>query len=291
MKEFTKSRFVAGGALSGVSKILALGLVFAATGCSTVFTSVTSGVTSPSYQSLTGNWQFQLIPTAGPVISPIVAGYLDQEPENATSNSLSAELQVVNPSSCYEGANLVPLYGYVRGDEVGIYSFTVNGQFLNTNFTENPTQTTLTGTYQVLGGCAGGQGAAGTMIGIRYAPLTGTFNGSLTGTATSLPVTLTLAQTPLGNGDGTFFVAGTASIQNSSCFNQGAIAATAGYVLGSAMNLTFTAADGSQLSLEGSFDPTADTITITAASFVNGSCPGSLGTGRLLLQQQISSIS
>lgn len=222
--------------------------------------------------SVTGNWQFSATDTTGAPAFTSFAGFIDEP----TSGALTAVFQV-QPGTCYLGAPTLPSSGTVTGTAVSLSSFAVNGQYLYITSTANATYDQLTGSYQISGGCANGN--TGTFSGTRYAPLKGTYTGTL-GSA-SQAATFTLTQGALGNGSGYSPVTGSGTVTGVSCFTSATLNQSEGEVIGSAVQLNFTATDGEILSVVGTFDPQAKMITITSTTISGGSCAGSLGSGSL----------
>lgn len=258
------------------------------TGCTTSGTPILGGVgggggTNPTYHSLTGNWVLQITPTAGGSQFTQLAGFINEATSASGGKySTTAAFQDQPSSSCYTGADFIPLYGNVTGTAtLFLYSFDVEGQFVTINATGDATLTHMTGTYSIGGGCA--DGASGTLTGTRYAVLKGTYSGALTGNSGE-SVQLTVAQNTAGTGRGNFFVSGSAVFQGFSCFTSGTMAASAGSIVGNAVQLAFTANDGSTVTFSGTIDPTASTMTITSTQVQGGSCAGSLGGATLTLQ-------
>ena len=231
--------------------------------------------------SLTGNWQLSIVDATGAAAFSNFAGFIDEATDG--SGNLTAVFQV-QPGTCYLGATTVPASGAANltgsgatsTTAVSLNSFGVNGQYFNITSTSNSTNDQLTGTYQISGGCANGE--TGTVTGTRYAPLSGTYSGTL---AASNQVSLSLTQGALGNGSGYSPVTGSATFSGISCFTTGTLAANNGSVLGSSAQLTFTASDGETVAITGNFDPVADTIVVTSGAISGGSCSGTLGTGTL----------
>lgn len=246
------------------------------TGCTNLFV-LNSTTSTPSYPYLTGNWEFTLTPTQGPVPFATLAGFLDEEPDAAsTKDILSTLTQIEQPTTCYLGATVLPLRGTVAGTAVNLFSFSFDGQYVSVNATKDATATSMTGTYNVALGCA--DGFAGTIAGTRYAPLSGSYSGAATFPAQKLAVAL--KQATLGNADGTTGVSGTATFTGISCFSTGNVTGT---VLGKTIHLRIVTneAGGSQLALTGTFDPTATAIQASSLQVTGGSCAGSLGTATL----------
>jgi hypothetical protein len=260
----------------GIVPALAAAMLATATGCTTARTPIISS-------SLTGNWVLETTPNAGTTPFTSLAGFMDQVTQNyGVSNTVTAALEA-QPSTCYLGAELIPLEGHVAGTTVGLRSFDVNGQFLTIAGTSDSTGTHLTGTYSVSGGCA--NGAAGSFTGVKYAIFKGTYAGTLAGSP-SRSLQVVVSQNVLGTGSGTFFVSGSAALSGFSCFSSGSMASTAGSIIGNAVQLDFTTNDinGAHILLSGTIDPTASNFTVSGIQVTGGGCSGSLGSATLTLQ-------
>lgn len=232
--------------------------------------------------SLTGNWQLITTDTSGAPAFSSFAGFIDEATDG--SGNLTAVFQV-QPGTCYLGATTVPASGTTSVTAAGatsttavsLSSFSVNGQYIYITATANSTNDQLTGTYQISGGCA--NGTTGTLTGTRYAPLSGMYSGALG--SSNQTATLSLAQGALGNGSGYSPVTGSATFSGVRCFTTGTLTTNNGSAIGGAVQLTFTANDGETVAITGTFDPAADSITVTSGTISGGACSGSLGTGTL----------
>jgi len=264
------------------TKVTALTFLFLGLeGCQTITSPINQVV---SYDGLTGNWEFVLSSGAGTVPFQKLAGFFYQASnESDSSYAVSAVFQLKQPSSCYAGAFTVPLHGSLQASALSLSSFSVNGQYLSIDAAEDSTITHLTGTYDVHGGCA--NTSAGTIIGTRYAPLTGSYSGTTTGSS-AVGVQASLTQANEANGLGQSSVSGSANFTGVSCFTSGTLSADDGDVLGSSVSMSFITneASGSKVLLTGTFDPAADTIIFTSAEVTGGSCSGSLGPVTLTKQ-------
>jgi len=243
-----------------------------------------SGGGAPAPPSISGNWQLQATQTAGPATFTSLAGFINQQGDSSTeSNFTTAALQsfVTLASTCYSSATAIPLEGSVQGTQIGLRSFSVNGQFLSINATEDATGTHMTGTYVIDGGCA--DGAKGTITGTEYALLTGVYSGMVAGSSPAQTLVLTLSQTAQGAGDGIFFVTGSAVFSGFSCFTKGTLTSPNGFIIGNSTSLTFTTNDinGASVVLTGTIDPAADTLTLSSVAVVGGTCQGTFGVATL----------
>ncbi len=240
----------------------------------------------PNYVLLTGNWQFQATPTAGASPFASFSGFIYEEADDpGTNDVVTSAFQVVPSSGCYVAAVSLPLKGTAQGLKLSERSFSVNGQFLTlTASRTDKTANTLTGTYSVAGGCA--NGASGTVTGVKYTPLTGTYAGPVDNTSPAKTIALKLTQFTQGTGDGIFLISGSATLGGFACFTAGAMASTEGLVTGSTAVLNFTANDGQNtpIQLTGTFDPAASSLTLSSINVPSGSCSGSYGTATLAKQ-------
>lgn len=131
----------------------------------------------------------------------------------------------------------------------------------------------------VIGGCVYPPGYTGVeclaliayapSVGVEIAPLTGTYSGTLSSSATpgaSGPGTLTLTQSSTPNSDGSFPLTATIAFPSSSGFGTESLA---GSVAGEGMTLNYcsTAVVGPCVSLTGSTNPTATQITVSSLVF------------------------
>ncbi len=266
-------------ALAKTALVLVLSPLF--TSCNTIRVPLQGA----SLQSnLVGNWQFELSPTSGSLPFASLAGFLDQESSSTMPLPLTASLQIVTPSPCFSFAGLFPFHGQLSGSQVNLSSFSYDGQFMNVTTTEQENDSQLSGTYEVIGGCAGG--STGTIAATKYAPLNGTYAGAVTGSKPTISITLHLSQSPSARGDGTSPLSGSAEFTGIPCFTQGTLPVSGGSALGSSVELGFVTNDpaGSQAVLNGTFDPAAGTITLPSIRVVGGGCAGSFGAANLLLQ-------
>jgi hypothetical protein len=172
----------------------------------------------------------------------------------------------------------------VLNTQVNLTSFSADGQTLTISATRNTAGNELTGTYTITGtGCATGD--AGTIAGTLYEPLTGTYQGAVTGSTPTQYMQFALTQATQGDGNGLSFLSGFAALQGFSCFTGATLSSTASYVLGSAVTLSLTANDPSLTPIvaTGTFDAAADTITLSSINVTSGDCSGSLGPTTLTL--------
>lgn len=252
-------------------------LLLAMAGCNATFR-----ISPTQYSNFTGNWVLQFTPNAGPAEFTQLSGFIDDVggSQHWATAALQGTLQ-----DCFAGQSFTPWYGNINGDSMSLYSFLITGEAFTITANANSAFTQFTGTYTLGGPCANGE--TGTVVGTRYASLTGTYSGSL-GSDAGQNLQLDLKQNAAGTGNGTFFVTGTAKLQGFSCFSSATIASYAGTVVGNDVQLQFTTNESpsSTLTLSGSIDPTADTLTATSIQVSGGGCAGSLGGASLTRQAQ-----
>ena len=259
-----------------------LGCVKGAVSPSGVSSSGSSGSSAAAgnHVNMTGNWGFTATATQGPLPFSTLSGFVYEDYDNQATDYGTGSL-LPTSTGCFANAGTVPMQGGVTGGELQVSSFEVNGQILSIGGSEDSSGASFTGTYSVQGGC--GNGDNGTLAGVRYSPLTGSYAGMLNG-ASSQQVQLMLTQFAGGTGSADFLVSGTASFTGFGCFSQGTLPANgAGSVSGGSASLTFATNDpgGAQLQLLGTFDPSATTISLSSVQIIGGSCPGFVGTASL----------
>jgi hypothetical protein len=261
-------------------------IIGCAAGCSTAgFTNGGSGTPPTTNPNLTGNWQIQITPTTGGSLFQSLSGFIYEEAGTAgTQQFTTSAFQIQAPTTCYLASQTIPSKGYSTGAVLSLRSFSVNGQFMVVNANIDSIGDNLTGTYVIDGGCA--NTATGTFTGVRYAQLTGTYSGPIDGTNMTKTLQLSITQYVQGNGDGIFLATGSATFTGFPCFMTGTLPDTGGLISGSSARLTFNTPDpsGAQIVLVGTFDPTADTLTLTSINITSGSCEGSYGTATLKQQ-------
>jgi len=235
------------------------------------------GGTTTANPTATGNWQFNLTPTAGGTLFPSITGYVvDDTSDSSSAKFTTAEMTETSTTSCNGGTIPIFFTGSTTGAGIELGSLSINGQILSMEASLNSTSTTMEGSYSVSGGCA--NGAAGTFTGTEYDTLTGAFTGNINDSGATRAVTLNITQNGQGNGDGVFLEKGTATFTGFSCFSTGTLVVPTSYVTGSTVSMTINTPDpsGAQVILNGTFDVGADTITLPASSITvtAGTCKG-----------------
>ena len=233
----------------------------------------------PGYSYLTGNWQMNVTSSMGRPSFTALAGFIDETTnKTGTSDATNAVLQLT-PDSCFVGGTTLPLTGTVTAGVVSLRSFSNTGQFVTIDGNEDAMATSFTGTFTIGGGCS--NGASGTITGVRFDALTGTYTGSFTTAPASPGIVLIVQQSAFGDGRGFSPVTGNATFSGIPCFTNATLTAAGSAVIGSAVQLTFAASDGETVLLSGTMDPLASTVTLTTGQISGGSCSGALGAATL----------
>ena len=231
---------------------------------------------------MTGNWQLQATPTAGPTPFVALSGNFFEENTATAAHATTASL-LAQSTGCYAASGTVPLRGNVEQPKVALTSFDVDGQVLTLAAQKDEAAETLTGTYSIVGGCA--DGATGTLTGMRYSALVGTFTGALTADATKT-IQISLSQNSLGTSGGTFLTSGSLVVGGISCFMKGSLVSSQSYVSGANVSLVFNTTNvaTSQVTLTGTFNQAANSISLTSMQITGSSCAATYGGATLSLK-------
>ncbi len=236
----------------------------------------------PGSGSLTGNWQITATTTSGaPPFSALTGSFLEGTPGTTGQTPLFAILQAVNPNSCFIGLTTVPLEGTLTGSSLSLLSLSDSGQYVNISGTSGSTQNTFTGNFSISDGCA--NGVKGSLSGTKIAPLSGTYSGPWTLGSGGNPLTLTLSQDSSADGLGYFHLQGSAAFTGLTCFTSGTLESSVSTISGQEVQMTFTTNEmnPSMVTMSGSLDPAAMTLTLTSIQVISGSCSGDSGTASL----------
>jgi hypothetical protein len=285
-REPQRTRPLAARATRGLLTALTFSLASLLIGCGAPVATPYGGANPTpvtTYAYLTGNWMFQLSRTSGPTPFTALSGFINETDQNPGTDDLTtAVFQATPASNCYQTSTTIPLQGSTKGNVFSVSSFSVKGQYLSLTAKKNAAADSLTGTYSVSDACAAE--SKGTLTGVKYASLTGTYSGSIVGPDSAQSMQLNLTQPAQGNGDGYFLMTGSATFTGSPCFTSGTVAAAGSTVIGNSVMLTIDTTGGyaTQVVLTGTFDAAADTINLSSIEMTgSGTCSGSLGTARL----------
>ena len=231
------------------------------------------GGPTPNAVNLTGNWQFQ-VTSAGNVPLSGMSGFVNEEVGSAGDSSLTTASLQVQSSSCFGNSKVLDLEGFTKDPYSQLTAFPSYAQTLTLNLSQMCTGgDSLCGSYQVSGGCA--DGMSGQLVGVLYAPLTGTFK---TGAGATPALAATIAQAPLGSGQGGFEVSGMLAFTGTSCLTTGTIDPTQSYLSGSYLHLVAKtdAANMALLTADGTMNASATHISLNSISLAGNGCLSSL---------------
>ncbi|MGO9519428.1 MAG: hypothetical protein ACLPND_20520 [Candidatus Korobacteraceae bacterium] len=249
-----------------------------------------SPITPPSTPAnITGNWELTAQPTFN-APTPI-AVYLTS---NAGSVSGIAEGPPAVDNLCTSSGCCgtpigvfynVPLTGTVDGGgnlKLGtaagaIPAFAMTGTASGSNLSN--------GSFTLSGTCT----AQGTITGTEYAPLDGTYAGTVTsqGTGQSFTISAHLDQSSAPNTDGYLGLGGTVDVTGDSCLSSGGGTpiSLSGSYLGNNFNTDLTPSSNQTLALTGTLSLDGKTLEINYGVYPgSGSCNDDWGTGTLTLQ-------
>ncbi|MGB8029368.1 MAG: hypothetical protein WCF30_06850 [Terracidiphilus sp.] len=212
--------------------------------------------------NITGNWVLTVNPTAGGT-API-AVYL-------TSNAGSVSGLAVGPAA----TDLLMYPDGCVGSPIGMFSNvalsgTVSGSSLSN------------GSFAISGDCT----TQGSMTGVEYPAVNGTYSGTVTSQATgqSFQVTATLDQSSTPNSAGLLALTGTATVSGYSCVPSSATAISASFV-GNDFFVDLSDSSSGILGWGGSLSPDGKTLGINYGfSPASSSCNEDFGAGTLTLQ-------
>jgi hypothetical protein len=236
----------------------------------------------PGSSSLTGNWQITATTTSGAQpFSALTGSVVEGTAGTGGQSPLFAILQALSPNSCFLGLTTVPLEGTLTGSSLSLLSLSDSGQYVNISGTSGSTQNTLTGNFSISDGCA--NGVKGSLSGTKIAPLSGTYSGPWTLGSGENTLSLTLSQDSFADGFGYFHLQGSAAFIGLACFTSGTLESSASTISGQEVQLTFTTNEvsPSTVTMSGTLDPTAMTLTLTSIQVISGSCSGDSGTASL----------
>lgn len=242
------------------------------------------------YKYVTGNWFFTVTPITGAAPFDSLSGFIAEGSGQAGLYDSTTAVLRVRSSACYNTAVELPLTGGTSSTQVDLTSFPVDGQVLTLMGTRDASGTHLNATYSIKGGCA--DGAQGTLSGVLYLPLAGTYAGSLPGTPPqSMQLSLTQGE---GSGDGLSFLRGSAAFNGFPCFTTGSLPYAlqgqlfTAYVVGNLIYLDFTTneAAGSHIVMTGTLDPGGALFTIQTLAINGGTCAAPVAATTLVLKQQ-----
>jgi hypothetical protein len=172
------------------------------------------------YTDISGNWGMATSSSAASQ-QDYIAGTINSD----SQGHISGIVHVMDPndlfgtSGCYNALTDVSVSGTINSsNSITTTSASVDSQIFTASLTATSDGGTMSGSYSITGGCAGGD--RGQVGAVRFPNMSGTWHGTVTSsvdntTNTSIAGTLTETQSP--NADGIYPVSGTVTL-NSRCF-------------------------------------------------------------------------
>ena len=202
-----------------------------------------------------------------------IAGSIKQ-----SSSAVSGAVHVTG-SSCFDQLTTMGLTGTLTGNNISLTSTSVSGQV--TTFTGSITDSALTGTYTINGGCANGD--QGTVTGIKIPFIANTLSGTFTTSAkATFNVEADVAQSSGASSEGSFGITGTVNF-STPCFSSGTMMPgtfpSGSFIIGESVAFEIKTGNGTVAFL-GTANPS--TGEITGDYTVSGGTCDQTGTGVLV---------
>jgi hypothetical protein len=236
------------------------------------------GVPAPD---LTGNWQIQTSSTTPPPSGFLLLGALSSQGSSVTGTFRFDDLQ--QPLACGNFNEVVTVSGSIDASRNLILtsaSFAGDATLkIQLNIPAQPTSF-ASGTIEITGTSC--NSPSSPAIAVEFAPLTGTFAGTVEpgtianpGTTGGGPVSITLTQSSTPQPDGQFPLTGKMDYTLGTCTQTVALTGTAS---GIGVNLTTTPTLGSDsVNLLATALPTGTQLSAAELLFLSGTCPASPG--------------
>lgn len=255
--------------------LLLIGLAAGVVGCGTNLQPAQSNSSSTPYASVSGDWRFGNSTTG----FAIAAGLVD-----TTS--------AVTGTATLYGCGSTPLQTTIGGnvDSSGLLSLETaalpGGGTVSLQGQVSADGKTMASASVSSNSAACSVPAAQVLTGQVYAPATGNYTGTFTGSdGDATPVTATLSQSATAGSGGGYTLSGSVSFASSPCLdNTATINSATSTVTGGALSATYTSTlDGQTVTITatGTATPDASSITISNWTIAGGLCDGYSGTGSL----------
>lgn len=240
--------------------------------------------------NITGNWELTANVTPGGTAS--IAIYLSSSAGNVSGVAIgpSATDLLVYPDGCVGSPlgnfNGVALTGAVDGSgnlTLGTAAGS-NPAFAMTGVVSG--STISSGSFTIA--CSNSATAKGTITGVEYPALNGTYAGTLTSQVTgqSFTMAMTLSQGSAPNSNGVLSLSGTVDVSGYSYISPTAMSFPTGFTfVGNTFALDVNSSSGEALYLTVTLSPDAKTLQLTYGTFPSGGgLTQDYGTGTLTLQ-------
>ena len=237
----------------------------------------TPPATPASYPAVTGDWRFTL---GGSVLS-VAAGLTSQAGTVTGTATVYGCASQPEPTTLTGSVTTKGALKLTSGALAGGAVLTIAGQLSADGKSAQDATLTWSGS-----GCAiAATAAAQALTGQVYAPATGNYTGTFTGSdGEATPVTATLSQSASAGPGGSYTLSGSVSFPAAPCLGTATINSATSSVTGGALSATYGATVSGvpvTITATGTADATATNITITKWVISGGECDTYSGTGAL----------
>lgn len=256
-----------------IAFILPVSALALLTGCGSSLQQPTSA--SDSSPNITGSWLF-----SGSSVTPsIAAGIIESDDTIAGTASISGCSSMPEQTTLTGSVDDQGTFNIKTGELPGGTALLLTGKLNSDGKTISNASLVASGSA-----CASG-GATQTISGQLYAPASGNYSGTFTGSdgdATQVAATLLQSTNP-GPG-GSYTLSGSVSFPSSPCLATASIESASSTVTAGKLSAVYgTTVDGVTVTIQatGTADATASHIVITNWTISGGTCDGYSGTGAL----------
>ncbi len=224
----------------------------------------------PSYLRLkSGNWVFVATSRVFSDTTVYVVGNVTQ-----AGTEVRGAMHVDDASGCFDLSTDVPLTGVVQDQNITLTSSTISDQVITVSV--SGTSESLTGTYTITGGCAGGD--QGTVTGTYIPPISGTWNGSFTTPSGGTFSATANVRQGLADAGGLFDLTGTVAFTNSSCMTSATLSSNS-FIVGDIVYMELTTNSGLTDFFGYITDPANPRSMEGTYQISSGTCAGDSGSG------------
>jgi hypothetical protein len=225
------------------------------------------------------NWQFLLAPASSDVpLASDIEAVLSLTPDKFVGTARIIGAGYPNSDPCYNIVDPIPLSGTIDAQgNISVKSAAVRGQVLSFTGVLAADRSSLSlGTYEFKGGCADGH--SGLLTGVKFKPIGGIYNGTLTEPGASVAVSADLTQSINSDGGGFLEVKGTVNYTGA-CTEKFTVSSSE--LAGRFIQLQLGAEDGSKTTVYGNVDANGSKLQLAD---YEGGCNGFNGVGVLSLE-------
>jgi hypothetical protein len=225
------------------------------------------------------NWQFLLVPAPSDVpLASDIEAVLGLTPDKFVGTAHIIGAAYPNSDPCYNIVDPIPLSGTIDAQgNISVKSSAVRGQVLSFTGVLAADRSSLSlGTYEFKGGCANGH--SGLLTGVKFKPIGGIYNGTLTEPDASVAVSADLTQSINSDGGGFLEVTGTVNYTGT-CTEKFTVSSSE--LAGRFIQLQLGAEDGSKTTVYGNVDANGSKLQLAD---YDGGCNGFNGVGVLSLE-------